>query len=432
VKILLLLPWEKDYKAYRDKFSAMLSYAPLTLATIAALIPPELNAEVDVCDEMMQTIDYDKHYDIVAISFVTSSSPRAYNLAKTFKEKGSYILFGGYHTTLLPEEAAKHADTIIVGPAEKSFPQFLTDYAKGKPEKEYKIPCVMAEDYKIPRRDLLPKKGYVKTPCITANPGCPNKCEFCAIQKMNPPNPRPISDVIDEIKLLNTKSLIFFDPNFFQNRQYALELMSELKKLKLRWASTMTVKTAFDEELVTEAQKSGCIGCTMGIESLNHDSLLSVKKGFNDPKKYKQAIDIIKEHNMCINGCFVLGLDSDTKESLSSLVEQADYLGITVARFALLTPNPGSSLFEKLENEGRILTKDWSKYNYDHVVFQPKNMTPNELMEIYLKTWKDFYKIGRIFGRMKQAPSFSTKMIALGMNLGFKYVGSTVKRGLQC
>jgi len=432
MKILLLLPWEKDYKAYRDKFSAMLSYAPLTLATLAALIPLELNAEIDVCDEMTQTINYDKHYDIVAISFVTSSSTRAYKLAKYFKETGSYILFGGYHTTLLPEEAAKHADTIVVGPAEKSFPQFLADYANGNAKTKYETPCAMAEDYKIPRRDLLPKRGYVKTPCVIANPGCPNKCEFCAIQKMNSPNPRPIADVINEIKSLNTKSVIFFDPNFFQNRQYTLELMGELKKMKLRWASTMTVKTALDAELVSEAQKSGCIGCTMGIESLSRDSLLSVKKGFNDPKQYKQAIDVMKDYNLSINGCFVLGLDSDTKESLSTLVEQADYLGITVARFALLTPNPGSDLFKKLEEEGRILTKDWSKYNYDHVVFQPKNMTPNELMEIYLKTWKDFYKLGRIFGRVKQTSSLGTKMIALGMNLGFKYVGNTVKRGLQC
>ena len=261
MKILLLLPWEKDYIAYRDKFSNLLTYAPITLVTLAGLVPPELNAEIEICDEMVQKLDYNKNYDIVAISFVTSSSIRAYEIAKKFKEKGSYIVFGGYHTTFMPEEASKYADTIIIGQGEKSFPQFLLDYAKGEPENQYKMTCVMASDYKIPRRDLLPKRGYLNVPCVIANSGCSNKCEFCAMSAVNPPNPRLIGDVINEIKTLNSKRIIFFDPNFFQDRQYALELMGELEKLKIRWGSNSTVTTAFDDELVKAAQKSGCMRC---------------------------------------------------------------------------------------------------------------------------------------------------------------------------
>lgn len=428
MKILLLLPWEKDYKAYRDKFSNLLTYAPLTLVTLAALIPQELNAEADVCDEMVQSFDYNKHYDIVAISFVTSSSKRAYEIAKKFKQKGSYIVFGGYHTTFMPEEAARYADTVIIGASEKAFPQFLLDFAQGKPKEQYEVSCIEPKDFVVPRRSLLPKRGYMNVPCVIANPGCPNKCEFCAISAMNPPNPRPIADVVSEIKGLNSKRLLFFDPNFFQNRQYALELMSELKKMKVRWGSNATVTAAFDEELVKTAQKSGCMGVLMGLESINKKSLIGAKKGFNDPKKYKEAIDIMHEHNISVNGCFVLGFDSDTKESLMSFPEQVEYLGVNLVRYAILTPVPNSKLYKRLESEGRILTTDWTKYTQNKAVFQPKNMTPQELEEIYVKVWKDSYKFKKILRRLKNATSFEEKALLFGANLGFKYVGSNAVR----
>ncbi len=429
MKILLLLPWEKNYKAYRDKFSNLLTYAPLTLVTLAALIPPELNAEIELCDEMVQSCDYKKNYDIVAISFVTPSSKRAYAIAKKFKAKGSYIVFGGYHTTFMPQEALLYADTIIIGSAESSFPEFLLDYSQGKAKKEYENPCISVNKSVIPRRDLLPKRGYLNVPCMIANPGCPNKCEFCAISAMNPPNPRPIANVIREIKSMNTKRVIFFDPNFFQNRPYALELMSELESTKVRWGCNATVTTAFDDELVIAAQKSGCRGVLMGLESINKESLINAKKGFNDPKKYKEAISIMQAHNISVNGCFILGFDSDTKENLLSLPEQVAYLGVNLVRYAILTPVPNTKLYKRLEKEGRILTTDWTKYTQNKAVFKPKNMSAQELEEIYIKVWKDSYKLQKIWNRLKSASSFEDKALLLGANLGFKYVGSCVGRG---
>jgi radical SAM superfamily enzyme YgiQ (UPF0313 family) len=428
MKILLLLPWEKEYKAYRDRFSAMLTYAPITLVTLAALIPQELKAEVDICDEMTQKFDYDKHYDIVAISFVTPSSHRAYEIAQKFQAKGAHVVFGGYHTTFLPEEAAKYADTIIVGAADKAFPQFLRDFANGRPEKQYENADISPADYKIPRRDLLPKHGYLNVPCVIANRGCPNRCGFCAISAMNPPCPRPVADVINEIKSLNSKRLLFFDPNFFQNRQYALELMSELEKLKIHWGSNSTVAAAFDDELVKAAQKSGCIGVLFGLESMSKVSLQGAGKGFNDPEKYKHAIDIMHEHDISVNACFVLGFDYDTKESLLSFPEQAEYLGVNIVRYAILTPVPKTKLYKRLESEGRILTNDWTKYTQNKAVFQPKNMSAQELEEIYVKVWKDSYKMRKIWGRVKNVSSLENKALIFGANLGFKYVGSNVER----
>ncbi|MCL2079553.1 MAG: B12-binding domain-containing radical SAM protein [Oscillospiraceae bacterium] len=427
MRILLLLPWETDYKAYRDKFSTKLTYAPLTLVALAAMIPPEFNAQVDVCDEMVQSFSYDTPYDIVAISFVTSSAIRAYKIAKSFREKGAHVVFGGYHTTFMPDEAAQHADTIIVGPAEKAFPQFLRDYADKKPQARYEMTCIMPEDCVIPRRDLLPKKGYLNVPCVVANRGCPNRCEFCAISAMNPPCPRPAGAVIDEIASLKTKRLIFFDPNFFYNKSYALEIMDGLKNLNIKWACNATVQTAFDNELVEAAQKSRCGGVLFGLESLNRDTMLAVKKGFNDPKKYKQAIEIMQAHNISVNGCFVLGFDYDTKESLLTLPQQVEYLGANIVRYAILTPVPGSKLFNRLNDEGRIITTDWTKYTQNKAVFQPKNMSPQELEEIYQKVWRDSYKLGKVLKRANNAP-WGNKPLLLGANLGFKYVSTNLGR----
>ncbi|MCL1838762.1 MAG: radical SAM protein, partial [Propionibacteriaceae bacterium] len=281
-------------------------------------------------------------------------------------------------------------------------------------------------DCVVPRRDLMPNKGYLNVPCVVANRGCPNRCEFCAISAMNPPCPRPASAVIDEISSLKTKRLLFFDPNFFHNKPYALEIMDGLRMLKVQWGCNATVQMAFDSELVETAQKSGCAGVLFGLESLDRAAMLSVKKNFNDPQKYKQAIDIMHDHNMSVNGCFVLGFDTDTQESLLTLPEQVEYLGVNLVRYAILTPVPNSKLYNRLNDEDRIITTDWKKYTQNKAVFQPKNMTPQELEAIYHKVWRDSYKLGKVIKRANNA-RWSNKLVLLGANLGFKYVSTNLQ-----
>jgi len=243
----------------------------------------------------------------------------------------------------------------------------------------------------------------------------------------NPPNPRKASSVIDEIKSLNSKRIIFFDPNFFQNRQYALEIMEGLERLKVGWGCNATVQAAFDEELVRAARRSGCGGVLFGLESLNGKTLKSIKKGFNDPNKYKQAVDIMQNNGISVNGCFVLGFDGDTKESLLSLPEQVEYLGLNLVRYAILTPVPGSKFFNRLMGEGRIITTDWTMYTQNKAVFRPQNMTARELEEIYQKVWNDSYKMHKILKRLRNSP-WRNKPLLLGANLGFKYVSTNLER----
>ena len=427
MNILLIQPWQSEDRSYRSRLSCLVSYAPLSLATLAALIPKDIEYQLDVCDEITGKINYNKKkYDIVAMTLQTSVAKRAYELAEYFHKRGSYVVMGGYHPTYMPEEASQYADTVIVGAAEYSWPQFLRDYVKGSPQKLYNMQCVKGEDMVNADRSVIPKRKYLKYPAVIANRGCPNACEFCVISEMwRQCTPRPVKDVINEIKSLNSKMITFFDPNIFAIRDYAIELMTELAKVNIMWAGSATIGAAYDTELMELARKSGCAGLLVGLESLNKDTLQKSKKGFNDPNKYKEAIAIMQSYGLSVNGCFVLGMDGDTEELLLSLPEQVKYLNLNLVRFSILTPVPNSPLYKRLEKEGRLLTKDWSKYGQHQAVFQPTDMTPERLEEIYRKVWKETYSFKNLFIRFKNLPNrtLKEKLVGIGANLGFKYLG---------
>ena len=427
MNILLIQPWHSSDKSYRAKFSCLISYAPITLATLSALIPKDIECNVEVCDEIVSKLNYKKkYYDIVAITMQTSVAPRAYELAKQFKEKGSYIVMGGYHPTYMKEEALEYADTVIVGAAEYSWPQFLRDFINKDPKRVYDMQKIKGEDIKEPDRSVIPRRKYLKYPPVIANRGCPNNCDFCVISEMwRKCGARPIENVINKKKKLKSKMIVFFDPNFFALRDYSIELMKELEKLNIKWAGSATINCAFDKELMEYAQRSGCAGLLVGLESLNKDTLIHSRKGFNDPNKYKEAISIMQSYGISVNGCFVLGLDGDTEEQLLSIPEQINYLNLNLARFSILTPVPNSPLFNRLEKEGRLITKDWSKYTQHQAVYIPKNMSPERLEEIYRKVWKETYSFKNIFKRVKNMPnsSLKEKIIGVGANIGFKYLG---------
>lgn len=426
MKLLLIHAWNKDERSYRGKLSKLLSYPSLTLSTLVSLVPMDLGIEIDVCDEMSQKVDYDKKkYDVVAISFETSSSIQAYEHAKVFKQRGAYILLGGYHVSNMPEEGLEHGDTVIIGAGEISLPAFFYDFKKGQPQKVYDYQKFDICHIKVPARERVSHAKYLGIPAIIADRGCNNGCKFCAISKMWRSNPRPIEAVVDELKALKTNKVIFFDPNFFKPREYALELMKELEKLNIRWASNATADVAFDDELLEAARRSRCTGVLIGFESLSEQSLKGVKKRFSNTEKYKEIVERMHHYNIAVNGCFVLGFDHDTEEELLSMPERIRYMHLDLTRFAILTPIPGSPLFKELEEQGRILTKDWSKYTQHRAVFQPIHMSPQRLEEIYHEVWAETYTFKNIVERVWHAPNKSLieKTVLLGSNIGFKYVG---------
>lgn len=427
MRILFILPCDNTYK-YKGNFTKAISYAPLTLSVLAALVPKELEAEIRIIDEGVEKPCYKGEFDIVAITCVTSSANRAYELSKYWREKGSYVVLGGAHPTLMADEAAAHADSVFVGLAEETFPEFLKDYIQGTPKKIYKqVPKSCHLSMPIPRRDLI-SKAYINIPTVVANRGCQNSCGYCSIHKLwgNHGLTRPIVEVIDEIKALNTNRIILLDPSPTSNEEYAKEFFNALIPLKIRWSGLSTIDVVKKPKLFELMVKSGCEGILAGFESMNGENLASVGKETNKVEEYKYAVKQFHNADIPVLGCFVAGFDSDTRESLMETVELIDEIGVDLPRFSILTPFPGTTMFDTYDKDGRILTKNWDMYDTMHVVFQPKNLSPEELQLAFYEMWKRSYSIKRILKRISNTRQ--EKIIKFGANIGFKYYAYKLRK----
>lgn len=432
MRILLILPADGTYR-YEGYFKKSISYAPLTLTILAALVPAELNAQIDIIDEGVQNPDYDlrENYDVVGITCVTSSSLRAYSLTKYWKNRGAFTVLGGAHPTLMPKEASFHADSIVVGPAELSWPQLLRDYLNGTQKKVYESNISGEFSNPIPRRELQ-SQNYLSVPTLIANRGCKNQCEFCSVHLLSGHGGfvRPIEEVVDEIRQLKSRRVLLLDPSPTTNKEYFKKFLKAIVPLKIKWAGLSTINIVNDKELLNLAVISGCEGLLIGFESLNQLNINNMKKIFNNVEKYKEAVKTLHNNNISVLGSFVLGFDNDTKESIRLMPKLIDEIGIDLPRFAVLTPFPGTGLFRRYKSEGRILTEDWSLYDTEHVVFRPKLMEPDELQQLLYDTWKETYSLGRI---LKRAAGFKrNKLISLAASFGFRYYANNIaKRNIR-
>ncbi len=402
MKILLILPHDKIYR-YRGFLKQSMPYAPLTLTTLA-LVPTELEAQIEIIDEGVQKPSYDnKRYDVVGITCVASSSTRAYQLAQYWRDKGSFVVLGGVHPTLMPEEAAQHADALAVGPGEKTWPQILRDFQNGTAQKIYQADYPPELSSPIARRDLLPRHRYLPIPTIIANRGCTNHCHYCPVHKVygGQSVTRPIEEVIDEIKRLQTKKILLFDPSPTSNKEYAKNFFAALLPLKIKWFGLATTDVVYDRELFELFVRSGCEGLMFGFESLSQASMDKSGKPFNQVGQYKEVVEILHRHQITVLGCFVLGFDEDTPKSLARTAEIVEELNIDLPRYAVLTPFPGTNLFTRLKNQNRILTEDYSFYDSEHVVFQPEQMSATELQQILYRTWQKTYRFSTMLKRAR-------------------------------
>jgi radical SAM superfamily enzyme YgiQ (UPF0313 family) len=424
MKILFILPFDNTYRR-RGAFTRLISYAPLSLPTLAALVPESLHAEIKIVDEGVDKPITEGEFDIVAISCVTSSANRAYELCRYWKNKGGYTVLGGVHPTLMTDEACNHSDSVIKGIGENTFPRFLNDFINGSPKKLYVSEKTCGYmSMPVPRRDLISKK-YMSIPTVIASRGCRNHCTFCSIPKLYGKDgfSRPVGEFIDEIKMIGKKNFIFLDPSITSDREYAIELFEALIPLKIKWGGLSTIDVADDKELFELMVKSGCSGILAGFESINQESLKSVGKATNEVRKYKESVRIFHGENIPILGCFVMGFDGDTKENLANLPEMIDEIGIDVPRFSLLTPFPGTPLFTQYKENKRIITENWDLYDTMNVVFEPKNISPEELQNIFYDVWKKTYETKRILNRFVNNRS----LLALFAGIGFKYYAGRLR-----
>jgi len=427
MKILLINPADSTYRHDSSAFKRRVSYYALTLPTLASLVPEELDAEVQLIDEGVEPVDGLEDADLVGITSVTPSAPRAYELADQARAMGKTVVLGGPHATLMPDEAQVHADSVVTGFAEETWPQLLRDYAAGQMAPLYShLGRAAVEGLPAPRRDLLNLKKYLKIPSIQASRGCPNKCSFCAIPEVwgRHYHQRPLDEVVAEIESLGSKRLLFLDPAMTENRQYAADLFRALAPLKKKWAGLSTIRIASDPELLDLARKSGCIGLLIGFESLSQKSLEGINKGFSDAAGYLEAVRILHDNGIGILGTFVFGLDGDDDDVFKRTADFVDEARIDMVRYSVFTPFPGTPVFKEMESEDRIITRDWDRYNTEHVVYKPRNMSPERLQEGLREAWAQTTSYRSILKRVRWlAPG---AFLSLAINLGFRFYAKKV------
>ena len=437
-KLALLSPKGPLYRHKGGIFKKTLRAAPLTLTTLAALIPEDLNIEAKLYDEGVEELPESLDAELIAMTVITGSSIRAYELSKKYRSEGKTVILGGPHVTLVPEEAKDHADAIVLGYAEESWPQLLRDFMSEQLKSVYR----MSDDFSLqkdsnlvfPKRELLKKRSYSTINTFEATRGCVHKCDFCVVPSAWGRNPyqKKIEHVIDDIRQSKAKRLIFYDLNLIANRAYARELFEALIPLKIQWFGLATM--LIDENLSELMARSGCRGLLIGFESLSENVLSTSQKKFNKPAQYIQLVKRLQSQGILINGTFVFGNDADTKESFAQVKDFVLDAGIELPRFSILTPFPGTPLFKNLEKSGRILTKDWSLYDGQHVVFEPLKMERQELIEGHEKIWKEVYSYSSIFKRNKRQMISRLRSIPLilGANIGYRFFANNLSKFYNC
>jgi len=432
-RLALISPKGPLYRHRGGIWKKSLRYQPLTLTTLAALIPTDFPHVVELIDEGIADVPRDLDVDLIGITVITGTAVRAYELADHYRARGCTVVLGGPHVTLIPDDAQPHADAIVVGYAEDTWPELLRDFADGTLKTRYtQSPGLSLAGRPFARRDLLPSRHFLTNNVFEATRGCVHACEFCVVPTAwgRRPFQKPVHEVVADIRQHGARKLIFVDLNLIADREYAVELFKALIPLKLRWYGLSTVLLADDEELLELAQHSGCSGLLMGLESLSKVNLKGNRKGFNSPDRYAQVVERLHAHGIALQGCFVFGLDDDHPDVFLKTAEFAVQAKIDLPRFAVVTPFPNTPLYKRLDAEGRILTKNWELYDAQHVVFQPKHMSVEDLQLGIESAWQHAYSYASIWRRVRSSPA--PWPVRLGTNLGYRFYANNLSRFYNC
>lgn len=435
MKIALISPKGPLYRHRGGIFRKSLRYQPLTLTTLAALVPPDIEADITLYDEGIQDVPDDLDADLIGMTVITGTARRAYELSAQFRARGKTVVLGGPHVTLVPEEAAGNADAIAVGYAEDTWPQLLRDYARGELQSEYR----QAHDFSLDRpdmpfakREMFDKRHFLTQAVFEATRSCGHDCEFCIAPTAwgSRQFQKPVSWVVEDIKRVGQKRILFIDLNLVADKAYARELFTALVPLKVRWFGLSTVLIAHDRELMELMARSGCRGLLLGLETITPQSLGDANKRFNGSVDYATLIADLHDLGIAIQGCFVFGLDHDTTDVFEMTAEFAIDNAIDLPRFAILTPFPGTPLHTRLAQQGRILTRNWELYDGQHVVFQPQHMSVQELAAGHERAWKQVYRYSAIASRLWKAHALEP--LGIAANLGYRFYAHHLHRFYNC
>lgn len=418
MKILFLSPgWPKG----RLWGELAFKFPTLSLAALAAVTPSAW--EIAFHDDAIRPTPLDTDADLIALTAMTAQAHRAYELADAFRHAGKAVVMGGFHASNLPDEALLHVDSVVVGEGELVWPQLLNDFQNGKLQRIYRADGLIDTAVIPPaRRAIFKGSGHLFTNTIQTTRGCPFDCEFCSVTAFygRKYRKRPVEQVLAELQeLRKANSFVFFvDDNIVADRRYSLELFAGMQGMGLKWLSHAPIDTAEDLELLRAAGDSGCVGMFIGFESLNQDSLVAMGKVTNKAAQYREYAGLFREHGIGILGSFVMGCDGDTPAVFEQTLRFCEDARLEAAIFPILTPYPGTKVRQRLEAEGRIFNNNWRDYDMEHVTFQPRGMTVQELQDGYDQLCRSFYSFGSMYRRIVKL--HRSVQVFGPMNIGFR------------
>ncbi|MGA2751510.1 MAG: radical SAM protein [Verrucomicrobiota bacterium] len=452
MKILLVVPAAEKVRVTRERprvpRRAMLRFSVLPLTVVAALTPRE--HDVRIVDENVEPLDFDAQCDVVGVTFMTALARRAYEIAAQFRRRGKLVVGGGYHPTLCPQDAAPHFDALVVGDAEDSWPRLLSDIEHGKLRKFYRRPGPAAPAH-VGGADLSPAPGLLETPAprrellartarhyatinaVQAGRGCRHACRYCSVTVFHGRTyrARPVAKVIEELRSL-PRDFIFVDDNIIADRRYALELFGAMVPLRKRWVSQSSLLIADDPELLRSARAAGCCGLFIGVETASQANLAMMNKQFNQTASYAERLRRIHRAGIGVIAGMIVGMDSDGPEVFQQMLGLLEQTRIDAVQLNILTPLPGTPLYLDMEQAGRMTDRDWSHYDYRHVVFSPARMSAAELQAGADWVYGHFYRLDRILWRFARSV-FTTgwKPALLGLRLGLTYRYDNKREGIR-
>jgi len=447
MKLHLIAPSRNAQRGKKRKFgSGFFRVPPLGLMNVAALTPS--GWDVSITDENIDELSDSDDPDLVGISVMTASADRAYEIADSYRIRGIPVVLGGVHVSFLHQEALQHADSIVLGEAEGIWTNVLDDFKKGG--KEALVPVYKADkvpeltDYPIPSPDHNGLAGtYVLDNLLNITRGCPHNCSFCSVTRLlgKKIRYRPVQDVVDHIAsrlaakekpTLRDRFYIFVDDNIMANRAYAKELFKALIPLNILWISQTSINSAYDEEMLELAARSGCVGVFIGLESISQDSLDEIKKTQNHPGFYRQGVKRFQKKGIFVEGAFIFGFDHDEPSVFRRTADFACRLGLDGVQYTILTPLPGTDFYNEIEEGNRFIDHKWSHYDTIHLVFNHPTMSAEEMEAGLHYAYKKTYSLRGILTRAVQALGdrrwkffFMLLAFNFGYRRSFKYMWKT-------
>ena len=412
MKVKFILPALEEAKSPYWRPLKYSLFPPLGLATLASFCNE--TDELEIVDEHVEKINLEDNPDVVVIQTYVTNAYGAYKIADTYRARGITVIIGGLHATTMPAEAKAHADALLLGLGEYNFPKLLTDLRMSKGAAVYEQGDVRLDDLPLPRRDLLKTERYLVPNSMVFSRGCPNRCSFCYVNSFYKNGKSfytyKIDRILQEIESMPGKHLYFLDDNIFADKKLAREIFRQMRGMNKVFQGAITVDSVLTDDTIELAYEAGFRSAFIGFESINPNNLQAMNKQANLGQNYNDAIKRLDQLGIMINGSFIFGMDEDTEDVFDRTTEWAINSGITTATNHILTPYPGTALFDQLEKSNRILTKDWSLYDTRHLVFTHPIISHGKMEEGYKRAYDNFYKWGSIFKASREHASLKMKL----------------------